>query len=288
MYQTITQVVRFYMGNEELRDRLRFLQSTLTHGQALRSDGPLGQMHRALHWIGWAWEQGEFRPHFRTHDGKDLDWSRDGGDVQHQVREAIRHKSLTTLSYRRPSFAGVDAGVDRVRSLLLRDALKDYRQSQAMMRYHHCGAIYWGTAAAPGKAHDHLHHLLYDCESTEGLRTRWPGAVAHLQHSTNPFQHHLLVLSTVPRARDHLFQTLKAQAFTLLALQTRRDANDAWRKEQGQRFAPATQIIPEPLLAAQVAELLAKHTPQTAAPRGGKRAVHPGSTTSLLKRARMV
>ena len=143
-----------------------------------------------------------------------------------------------------------------------------------MLRYHHSGAIYWGTAAyasvlqpAPectlcGVAHDHLHHLLFDCARTQSLRDRWPGAVAHLQHSAGPFKNHLLVLAPVPDTRDSLQRNLYAQAFTLLAIQMRRDANDAWRKLQGQRFAPATQIIPEHLLRARAAELTRRYAPR--------------------------
>ena len=147
-YQSITNVVGFYMTKSEFRQRLLYLNNHYTRGQALRSDGPFGQIHRALHWIGWSWETGECRPFFRMHNGAQLEWSKDRDELRHKVRDAIRHKALAMLSYRRPSFTGVDAGVCRKRSLPLHDALNDWRQSQAMLRYHHCGAIYWGTAAA--------------------------------------------------------------------------------------------------------------------------------------------
>ena len=70
---------------------------------------------------------GEFRPFFRSHTGDKLEWSQDKDVLRHKVREAIRHKAPTMLSYRRPSFAGVDVGVDRKRALFLHDALLDKR-----------------------------------------------------------------------------------------------------------------------------------------------------------------
>ena len=57
-------------------------------------------------------------------------------------------------------------------------------------------------------------------------------------HSTGPFRHHLLVLEPVPHTREVLLGHFHAQAYTLLVLQARRAANDAWRKTQGQKFAP--------------------------------------------------